>query len=190
MCKSNKCFWVSLARHIGWEKLGDFRSKLHLRASNFSIWKLLFRQKNRVEGHGGYLENLVSGRLKPSSDQLKSKTPCDMAVIDTIQWVSMEKVDCLMLPRCSISPHLTVTVFPSTMLLEFVLVFWHQKWQNYCDKLILILDGTWTRHLSDSCLFAQSFSGFFLWQKDSIDKTWFFIIIFIITLYIINRNKQ
>ena len=45
----------------------------------------LFRQKNRVEGRGGHLENLVGGRLKPSSDQFKSKTPSDVAVIDTIQ---------------------------------------------------------------------------------------------------------
>ena len=46
--KPSRCFWVSL------DVLGEinFRPKLRLRASNFSVWKLLFRQKKKVKGRG------------------------------------------------------------------------------------------------------------------------------------------
>ena len=73
-----------------WEKL-TFILKLRLRASILFVWKLLSRQKKKVEGRGTFRKRLGSG-TETFSDRPKSQTPCDMTVIDTIQWVSMEKV--------------------------------------------------------------------------------------------------
>ena len=39
-----------------------------------------------------HLENLGGCTAETFNDQSKTKTPCNMAVIDTNQWVSMEKV--------------------------------------------------------------------------------------------------
>ena len=58
MHKSDNCFCTSL------DTLGEinFRSKLHLKTSNFFVWKLLFRQKNKVKGRGqSHFKNFWSG---------------------------------------------------------------------------------------------------------------------------------
>ena len=87
MHKSNSGFCTSL------DTLGEsnFQSKLCLKTSNFSISKLLFRQKNKVKGCGTFRKFLEWG-AETFSDQSKTQKTCNMAVIDTNQWVSMEKV--------------------------------------------------------------------------------------------------
>ena len=55
-------------------------------------------------------------------------------------------------------------------------------------KLFPILDGRWTRHLNNDCLFVQSSLWTFLTERlDAIDKTWFYIIIFYCP---INRKRS
>ena len=85
--ESKRCFWVSF------DMFGEinFQSKIRLRASNFFVWKLLSRQKKKVQGCETFRKFLGSG-TETFSDRSKSQTPCNMAVIDTIQWVFIEKV--------------------------------------------------------------------------------------------------
>ena len=85
----------------------NFRLKLSLKTSNFFVWKLLFRDKKKVEGQGAF-RKFGEWAVETFSDWSKTQVPCDMAVIDPNQWVSMERFDCSMLPHCSMSPHLTV----------------------------------------------------------------------------------
>ena len=68
MHKSKRCFWVSL------DMLGElnFQSKLRLKASNFFVWKLSFRQKRRLKVVG-HLENFVGWGQKPSVTDLSHK---------------------------------------------------------------------------------------------------------------------
>ena len=100
MRKSKKCFWAFL------DILGEinFQSKLRLRASNFFVWKLLFRQKKKVEGGGAFRKFWWSG-AKTFSGWSKSQNTLQHGCYGHYsQWASMEKVPY----DCSMSPHLTV----------------------------------------------------------------------------------
>ena len=59
--------------------------------SHYLYLKLWFRQKRRSKVVGTFQKFWEWG-TETFSDQSKTQTSCDMAVIDTIQWVSMEKV--------------------------------------------------------------------------------------------------
>ena len=80
--KSNRCFWLGEI---------NFRSKLYFRASDLFVWKLSFKQRRRSKVMGTFriFGGWVAGTF---SDRSKSQIPCDMAVIDTILRVSVEKV--------------------------------------------------------------------------------------------------
>ena len=67
--KSKRCFWLSF------DMLGEinFQPKLRLKASNFFVWKLLSRQKKKVEGVVRHLENLGGQGQKPSVTDLSRK---------------------------------------------------------------------------------------------------------------------
>ena len=65
----------------------------------------------------------------------------------------------------------SVIVFPLKHIIRISIAFWHQKWQNYCDKsLFPFWMARGTRQLSDGSLFVQSSHWIFLterliWQK-------------------------
>ena len=89
MHKSVSGFCTSL------DTLGEinFQSKLRLKTSNIFVWKL-FRQKKKVKGHVETFRKFLVVELwgaETLSDQSKTQATCNMVVIDTNQWVSMEK---------------------------------------------------------------------------------------------------
>ena len=94
-----------------WEKLTFNKSFISQSIKFFSFKNCQVGKKRRLKVVG-HLENFRDRGQKPC-DLSKSQATCDMAVIDTIQWVSMEKV---MTVQCrpavqssmSPSPHLTV----------------------------------------------------------------------------------
>ena len=88
MHKSNSGFCTSL------DTLGEinFQLKLFLKTSNFLIWKLLFKAKKISSKVVGTFKKFEKWGTETFSDWSKTQTPCDMAVIDINQWVSMEKV--------------------------------------------------------------------------------------------------
>ena len=81
----------------------------------------------------------------------------------------------------------SVIVFPLKHIIRVSIAFWHQKWQNYCDKsLFPFWMARGTRQLSDGSLFVQSSHWIFLTERLDWQKM-IFIIIFYCT---INRKRS
>ena len=80
----------------------------------------------------------------------------------------------------------SVIVFPLKHIIRVSFAFWHQKWQNYCDESLFLF--WWHMGHVNLAMTAYLFKVHveFFGQKDSIDKTWFFINIF---YYTINRKR-
>ena len=76
----------------------------------------------------------------------------------------------------------SVIVFPLNLIARVSFVFYDTKSDRITlIKIVPILDCTWTHHLSDGCLFVQSLLSSVLTERlNVIDKTWFYIIIFIV----------
>ena len=87
MHKPNRCFCISL------DSLGEinFRPKLLLKKSKFLHENCRFGKKGRSKVVGIF-RKFGEWRVETFSGQSKTQTLSNMAVINTNQWVSMEKV--------------------------------------------------------------------------------------------------
>ena len=102
---------VSAHSWTHWEKLifdQSFFSKYQI----FSFENFYLGKKRGSEVVGIFRKFLEWGAETTFSNQSKTQATCNMAVINTNQWVSMGKrYDCLMSLHCSMLPHLMVPIF-------------------------------------------------------------------------------